>query len=216
MDLQKKLSKMNKRFMFILPKKVKMKMASEAEKLAKSTILESIPQKGEKLPEFCLVNSFGEARKLEDIRKYGPVIVTFYRGSWCPYCNLELRAYQEVIDEINSLGATLVAITPELPDASLTTLEKRKLKFEVLSDVDSKYIKQIGLSFRLSKKLQEIYKKFRMDVAAHNGNDDYTLPIPATYIVDKHGTIIYSFADSDYTKRADPAEIINQLKELVD
>jgi peroxiredoxin len=150
----------------------------------------------------------------EALRHEGPVVVSFYRGGWCPYCNLELKALQEVNDEIKALGARLVAISPELPDETLSTAEKNDLEFEVLSDTDNKVADQYGLSFSLAEELRPIYKNWGADVATVNDDPDWRLPLPATYVIDQDGRIVHSFTDEDYTARLEPDEILDSLRKL--
>ena len=141
--------------------------------------------------------------------------MTFYRGGWCPYCNLELRAYQAVLPEIKAVGAVLVAITPELPDASLSTSEKNELEFEVLTDANSDYSREIGLVFTLPARLRPIYETFGINVEAHNGDGQFDLPLAATFIVDVDGSIASAFVNADYTVRAEPSDVVEVLRSLV-
>ena len=169
-------------------------------------------KKGQKLPSFSLANVNGEKVNSADLLSNGKLIVSFYRGGWCPYCNLELQALQSHLAEFKELGAQLVAITPETPDSSLTTSEKNELKFHVLSDIDNTYAKELGLVFKMPKDLSDTYKEFGLDVAKHNGNQDFELPMPATYVVDSNGEVLYSFVSEDYTVRLDPEIILDFLK----
>ena len=107
------------------------------------------------------------------------MILTLYRGGWCPYCNLELRAYQRVLNDIKTAGAQLIAISPQTPDASLTTKEKNELEFLVLSDPNGNIAKSYKLVFELPDYLVEIYKQFGFDVPGHNDNDSWELPVPS-------------------------------------
>lgn len=212
MTLQEQLSKLKNQNLSFISEEVKRVMFNENELLKESFLLDSIPQPGDKLDDFNLINPLGKNRSLEDIRKKGPVIITFYRGGWCPYCNLELAAYQRILPDIVALGGTLVAITPELPDSSLTTSEKNGLEFEVLTDKNCNYAKQIGLSFTLPDSLKRVYREMDLDLKKHNGEDLYELPIPVTYLIDSNGYILYSFADTDYTVRANPADVLRALR----
>ena len=187
---------------------------AKTQELAESGIVEQTPQVGDVLKDFELPNAQGENRSLTDLRADGPVVITFYRGGWCPYCNLELNAWQEQLAEVKAAGATLVAITPELPDSSLTTAEKNNLEFEVLTDKDSAYIKQLGLVFTLAEELRPAYEGFGIDIAKHNGNDTFELPLAATYVVNTQGEIVSAWADADYTKRQEPSEVVGILKGL--
>tara|TARA_R110002020_G_scaffold110231_1_gene254660 strand:+ start:122 stop:760 length:639 start_codon:yes stop_codon:yes gene_type:complete len=167
---------------------------------------------GDTFPSAILKNATGKEIKLDDLLTKGPVVISFYRGGWCPYCNIELKALQQALPQIKEAGANLVAITPETPDNSLTTKEKNNLSFEVLSDINNELAREAGLIFKLPKDLLNIYDNFGIDIEKHNKNADFELPMPATYVVDKNGKIIYAFVNEDYTKRADTSAILAALK----
>ena len=122
---------------------------------------------------------------------------------------------QLIVSEIKSLGATLVAISPQVPEKSLATAEENKVSFEVLSDVGNKVARQFGLVFSLPERLRTLYKKFGADVAAANGDESYELPLAATYVIDVDGIIRYAFVDTDYTKRLEPEEVVRVLKKII-
>ncbi|WP_214850460.1 peroxiredoxin-like family protein [Exiguobacterium sp. s138] len=166
---------------------------------------------GDEAPRFTLPNASGQSVSLEDLLQNGPVIVTFYRGGWCPYCNLELRAYQRELGKIEANGATLVAISPETPDHSLSTQEKNDLAFQVLSDVENVVARQFDLVFNMPDYLIDVYKASGLDVAGHNGNEDWQLPKPATFIIQPSGKISFADVPDDYTKRTDPSAVIKLL-----
>lgn len=214
MSLTHKLEELKANILPQIPEDAKKVMFDKTEELAKTGIAERAPKDGDKLKDFNLSNQNGETRNLTDLRKEGPVVITFYRGGWCPYCNLELRAYQQVLPEIKAAGATLVAITPELPDASLSTAEKNELDFEVLTDTDSDYARELGIVFTLADELRPIYKSFGIEVEKHNGEGQYDLPLSATFVVNTDGSIVCSFVDADYTLRADPADIVKVLQSI--
>ncbi|HAS8439900.1 TPA: AhpC/TSA family protein [Vibrio vulnificus] len=189
-------------------------MLAETEILKTRALEDQAPKVGELLPGFELRNQLGELTALNDLLKNGPIIVTFYRGGWCPYCNLELRAYQSVLENIRALGAQLVAITPELPDASLSTIEKNALAFNVLSDVDALYAKSLGIVFTLPDTLKPIYEGFGIHVEQHNGEGKFDLPLAATFVLDTSGKIIFADVNADYTRRAEPAAVLSVLNKL--
>jgi len=140
------------------------------------------------------------------------VIVTFYRGGWCPFCNLELRAYQQMLPDIATAGASLVAISPEKPDETLSTAQKNALTFEVLSDVGQKVGRAFGLVYEFTEELKRAYQGFNLDIPARNGApDEWALPVSATYIIDRNGSIVYAYTDADYRDRADPREVLTVL-----
>ncbi|GAA4272234.1 peroxiredoxin-like family protein [Aquimarina gracilis] len=167
---------------------------------------------GNQIPEISLPNAANKVISVQEILLDKKVILSFYRGGWCPYCNLELRALQQSLPEFEKYGATLVAISPETPDNSLTTSEKNNLSFEVLSDTDNQIANAFNLVFTLPKDLVDVYHGFGIDLELSNGNAKQQLPISATYIIDQNGTIIYDFIQEDYKQRADPDEIYKFLK----
>lgn len=167
---------------------------------------------GDKIPEVTLPNAANKTISLQELLLENKVVLSFYRGGWCPYCNLELKALQQALPEFEKNGATLVAISPEIPDNSLSTSEKNNLSFEVLSDTNNIIAKKFNLVFTLPKDLIEVYNGFGIDLNSSNGNTNQELPISATYIIDKDGTILYDFIKEDYKERADPEEILKFLK----
>jgi peroxiredoxin len=199
-------------FLSTIPQSTQTLMQEATTALEQSRILEKILTVGDTIPYFSLPNATGEIVNMRELLAQGPVVIAFYRGGWCPYCNLELRALQQALASIQGTGATLVAISPETPDNSLTTQEKNELEFQVLSDRDNQVAREFGLVFRLPASLLPIYEDFGIDLIAHNGNNHFELPIPATYVVRQDGTVKYAFANVDYTKRAEPSEIVNALQ----
>lgn len=151
---------------------------------------------------------------LDDLLAEGPVVLTFYRGAWCPYCNLALRALQRHHADFAARGARLVAVFPQIPDESLTLTEKHGLAFDVLSDLGSGTAKQYGLAFDLSDGLAAVYDKLGFDLQRVDDGHPRTLPLPATYVIDPDGVIRWAFVDTDYTARAEPADVIATLDAL--
>jgi peroxiredoxin len=213
-DLQTQLQTQQQQFQSNVPPTVQTTMAEATAQLASSGILDQTLKMGDRIPDFTLPNATGQSVKIGDLLAQGSVVIAFYRGGWCPYCNLELKALQQALGLIQSTGATLVAISPETPDNSLSTQEKNALAFPVLSDVGNQVARQFGLVFTLPEALRPIYQSFGIDLVAYNGNDHFELPIPATYGVRPNGEIFYAFADADYTKRAEPSEVVAALKGL--
>ena len=214
MSLNEKINEYKNGFKEKVPQDIQTLMQQATETLSSSGITSKAPKNNERLAEFSLPNHQGTNVSLSTLLESGPVVVTFYRGGWCPYCNLELREYQKALPEIKALGATLVAITPELPDASLSTHEKNELAFEVLSDVNAEYAKSLGLVFALPEELRPIYLSFGINVEAHNGEDQFDLPLAATFVIKQDGTIASAFVEADYTLRQEPSEVIEVLKGL--
>lgn len=212
MSLQSDIDQYKAGFIQKVPEDVLKQMMQATQDLADSGITANAPKVGEKLANFSLPNQLGEQVSLADLTADGAAVITFYRGGWCPYCNLELSAFQKSLADIKAAGASLVAITPELPDESLSTAEKNELDFHVLSDVDANYARELGLVFSLPEELRPVYLSFGIDVEKHNGAGQFDLPLAATFVVDQSGTIISSFADVDYTARQEPTEIVKVLQ----
>lgn len=187
------------------------KILSELKKMG---ITKHILNVGDKAASFALPNAKGEMISLESQLKKGPVILTFYRGVWCPYCNEALRKLQKKLPEIEALGATLVAISPQTGDNTVKTSKKHKVKFQILSDIDNKIGRKYGLVYTASEEYVKFLKNFFIDIAEYNGNNKYELPITATYIINTDRSIFYAFIDPDYRKRAKPEVLIEQLKRL--
>ena len=197
-----------------LPQEVKEVMSTATANLEASGFLDSAIKVGDSAPDFVLPDAVGKPVKLSDLLAKGPVVLSFYRGQWCPYCNLELRALELALPDITAAGATLVAVSPQTPDNSLSTVEKNELTFVVLSDVDNVVANQYGLVFQLPKSLHPIYANFGIDIPAHNGDTTYQLPVPATYVIAPDGTVFHAFLNADYTKRLDPVDILATLRKL--
>jgi len=182
--------------------------------LADSGISESCLGPGEVAPAFTLPDVVGEPLSLGGLIAKGPVVLSFYRGGWCPYCSTQFRALQSALSDIRDVGAELVAISPQTPDNTLSTAEKLELTFPVLSDLGNNVAKSFGLVFTLPEDLRSVYEGFGLDIPAANGDDTFQLPIPATFVIDRDGIVAWRFADPDYTKRADPIEVLEVLSKL--
>jgi peroxiredoxin len=168
---------------------------------------------GDHLPDFVLPDALGNLVSASDLLVRGPLVVVFYRGAWCPYCNLELKALEEALPDIQALGAQLVAISPMTPDNSLSLAEKHSLKFPVLSDAGLKTASLFGLSYQIPLELKSFMLKAGMDLERYNGDKSWKLPVPATYVTD-HDGIVVSVVNPDWRERLDPLEIISALQKL--
>jgi peroxiredoxin len=170
---------------------------------------------GDRAPDFTLPNAFGGKVQLSKLLREGPVVLTFYRGAWCPYCNLQLHGLKQTLPHIRQAGAQLVAVTPQEPDKSRKQVEEDGYPFEILSDLDDRVMKQYQLYFRVPPKLSNLYKqRLSLDLADYNGPGRYVLPVPATFVIDRSGVIRAAFADVDYRKRMEPADIVEALTNL--
>ncbi len=186
----------------------------EDDNAALKTLAAGALKAGVMFPAAKLPDQKGGMTDLAALMAEGPVVVTFYRGGWCPYCNLELRAFQTLLPEIEGLGARLVAISPETPDNSLSTAEKNALAFDVLSDSEGLLADALGIRFELSEAMKAYFVKVGHDLPARNGDDKWSLPMPATYVVAKGGRIMLAHVDPDYRTRLDPSMALATLRGL--
>lgn len=173
----------------------------------------SAKQIGDAAPNGKLLDANGQPVEFSSLWADGPVVVSFYRGGWCPYCNLQLRALQASLQSIEGAGAKLVAVTPELPEKAVETTSKNALAFQVLSDADNELAKALGIVFTLPDAIRPIYQQ-RIGLSTYNGNDDDQLPLAATYVIDTDGVIRWAYLESDYKKRAEPADIVAAVESL--
>lgn len=172
-------------------------------------------QIGQKAPAFELPNAEGKLESLDTLLAKGPLVLTFYRGSWCPYCNLQLSALQARLDEIHALGATLVAISPQVPDGSMSKNEITEMDFTVLSDQDAKTASQYGIAWEVPAFLKEHMRVDRdLDLETINNGNSSILPIPATFIIGQDGIVLWNYVNVDYRTRSEPEEIIDVLKNM--
>ena len=169
---------------------------------------------GSKMPSFTLSDANGKSINSADLLKQGNLVVVFYRGAWCPYCNLYLKKLQENLSQITAQGANIVAISVENPEKSLTVAEKNKVSFEVLSDPKLETARKFGIVYQLAPETNEKYKGYGIDLVKQNGTEKPDLPLSATYIVNRKGEIVYAFLEPDYKVRAEPSVIIETLAKI--
>jgi peroxiredoxin len=179
-----------------------------------SVILGSAPRAGQVFPLFSLPDANGAIVSASKLLKRGPLVVAFYRGGWCPFCNLELNALQLALPEINAQGGSLVAISPQTPERSAETARLSRLSFHLLTDRGNLFARELGLVYRLPAVMQTDYQKKGLLLPAINGDDSWELPIPATYLIGQDGVIVDAFLDADFYHRKDPQELVEELRKL--
>ena len=169
---------------------------------------------GEEAPDFDLPDATGKQVRLGDLLDRGPVVLSFQRGEWCPYCNLELHTWQGLLDQVTATGAQLVAVSPQRPTNALSLTEKHELGFPVLSDVDQTAIRAYRLRYELPAALKDVYANaFGVDLSMQNADGSWTLTVPATFVVDQLRRIRFAFANTDWRVRAEPAEVLAALRD---
>jgi len=201
-------------FMARLDDPTKAVMGGAFTRLMASDVASQAAGVGTPAPDFTLPNVRGGELRLGAVLQQGSVVLSFYRGGWCPFCNLEFRALQERLPEMRRLGARLIGISPETPDSSLSTAEKYDLQFDVLSDAGNTVARSYGLEMEGDETLRPLYLEWGLDIPQANGDDSWVLPVPATYVIDREGTVRAAHIDKDYTSRMEPEAIIEALRML--
>jgi peroxiredoxin len=179
-----------------------------------SGLLRSALQAGQVFPSFSLPDANGSIVSASELLKGGPLVVAFYRGSWCPFCDLELNALQLALPEIKAQGGSLAAISPQRPEQSAETARHSQLNFHLLFDRQNLFARELGLVYRLPAAMQTELQKTGLQLPTINGDDSWELPIPATYLVGQDGVIVDAFLDADFYHRKDPQELIEELRRL--
>lgn len=169
---------------------------------------------GTKAPDFTLASTDGKQITLSAELEKGPVVLVFYRGVWCPFCNLELRAYEQIFDEIAAVNGQVIAISPQTAEYSSAIQEKHGLRFPVVSDMQNQTAKKYELTSQMPEKLKQIYQSIEISLDVFNGDDSWELPLPATYVIDRDGIIRFASEDADYKKRVEPGEVLRLLQTL--
>jgi peroxiredoxin len=215
MDLKQELSRERDHWATLLDAPTVALMNRANDSLRTPEILGRALREGERAPNFRLPNAQGGSIELNTQLKRGPVVLAFYRGQWCPYCNLELRAYQRLLPQLRVLAASLVAVSPQTPDNSLSTAEKNELVYPVLSDVGLHVARAYGVAFDLRPELVELYQRqWNNDLVKWNGEGGWSLPIPATYVIGEDARIVLAHVDPDYRERLEPETVLARLRTL--
>jgi len=197
-----------------LPAGLLQDLLSPIGQLINSGAAENALKEGALVPDFTLPDARGTAVRLSHLLTQGPVAMTFYRGQWCPYCHLQLRAYQQALPYMQARGATLVAISPQTPDHSEALAEKLELTFALLSDMGNQVARQFGLVFTIDEAVRGAHKQVCADLPRFNGDNSWELPMAGTFLVDQSGTLRLAFVHPDFTRRLDPSVVIARLNEL--
>ncbi|REE88560.1 peroxiredoxin [Paenibacillus taihuensis] len=212
-NLTEQLELATQQFKANSPIDAQVKLGQMIEGLQKSG-LASGKQTGEKAVDFKLTNALGRDVILYEELSKGPVVLVFYRGGWCPFCNMQLRAYQRILPEIQAIGAKLIAISPQKPDHSLSLQEKEKLEFQVVSDSNGLVTAKYNLLFDVPPGVRELMEGIPLDLAEYNNTSKWILPVPATFMIDESAIIRSSYVNPNFMQRQSPEEILRELKKL--
>ena len=189
------------------PERVALMETATADLKATGIELQAL-QVGSLAPDLTLPDALNQPQRLSTLWQRGPLVLIFYRGGWCPYCNLELRAWQQQLSALKEMGAQLVAVSPQTPDNSLSTAEKNELAFPVLSDSKLRAATAFGVGFEMPPELIELYSRVGNDLPVLNGNGRWVLPVPATYVINRDGRVAYAHIEADYRERAEPVDVL--------
>ena len=214
MSLQEQLEELTAKLRSLVPAERLATVDRAIDRLKNSDIAERALKPGEKAPSFELPDGDGNLWRSEDLLRSGPLVMVFYRGRWCAYCNTQLVELQNIHKQIAGCGASLVAISPQTQKHSYMTRDMHKLRFPVLSDAGNLVARKFGLVYRLSPESQAMYESIYTKLPGYNGDQSWELPVPATYIVRPDGTICYARLDEDWRQRPEPAEIFTRLPKL--
>lgn len=184
------------------------------QELLMSTVAANAIGIGDRAPAFSLPDVYGNQLHLASFLRHGPVVLSFYRGSWCPYCKRELNTLQRLLPEIRALGSTVIVLSPEKADASLRRVRELGLEFDVLTDCSSSIAEQFGLLMRVPDILRPLYLKWGVTLPAPDTEGSCRLPLSATYVIDTSGVVRMAHVDKDYTRRMEPEDIIEALRAL--
>ncbi|RED51184.1 peroxiredoxin-like family protein, partial [Cohnella lupini] len=169
---------------------------------------------GAKAKDFTASDALGNKVTLYDELSKGPVVLVFYRGSWCPFCNIQLRAYQQILPQIHALGAQLIAISPQAPDNSLSIIEKQNLTYKVLSDSNGLAAAKYNILYEVPGFLQNMLENFGLNLAEYNSTNRWILPVPATFMIDENAIVRSAYVNPNFMQRMEPADILYELQKL--
>lgn len=214
MSLQAKLDAYKASFEEKAPQEALQVMHKVTHDLKTSGILDTSIKSGQELPAFSLKNQEGETKTLANYLANGPLVISFFRGIWCPYCKIELDALNEAVGPIENLGAKLITISPQLPSNSSKLVRDHSLKFDILTDEGNAYAKELKTVFALPEDLKALYTKFGINLPVVNGDESWTLPMPTRLVIDQKGIVRYADINPDYTVRPEIEDALKVLEEL--
>lgn len=212
MTLQEQLKQMRNAIMERMPQSIIKVFTDSIDDIRKNKLKENALQVGDYVPNMNLLDNSGDSSLLSDLIEQKFLILNFYRGGWCPYCNMELREYERLREAFNELNADIVGISAEISELANATTNKNALSFPVLTDVDAQLMKAIGIVFKLDEASKKEFENFGMDFTKIHGNNNFELPVPAVYIINKKMEVVFAHFEEDYMTRIEPTELLHILK----
>lgn len=214
MSLEAQLTALSTKFQETAPEPIKNTVLNARTEHAKVFDYSKTIQPGQNLPPFTLTDAQNKSVSSSDLLASGPLLIVFYRGSWCPFCNLTLHSLQQHFAAFEAKNVTLVAISPELPDTSLTAVEKHELQFPVLTDLHNEYAEKLGIVYHQPESMRAVFDAFGNDLKVRNGSDTLDVPVPTTLLVDQAGVVRNAFVETDYTKRLETKVALEWIEKL--
>jgi len=211
MSLNKDLKTLHEEILNSLPADLRKQLILENEKLFSSFLEEKALKAGNSVPDVIFRDASLKPVYLKELLKNNHIVLSFFRGTWCPYCNLELESLARINEQIEAKGAKLITVTPELYKFTEERIKNKNFNFQILTDLGNKAADEFGLVFELPREYREIYDRLSVNLNILNGEDSWVLPMPATFIISKQGIIESTYINADYTQRMEPDDILEKL-----
>ncbi|MGK0414431.1 MAG: peroxiredoxin [Polaribacter sp.] len=215
MTLYEQTEQLRKDVLARMPQPIVQNFKNDIHQLRVDKMKENALQVGDIISNSNLENINQNSVKLEEFLTSDFLILNFYRGGWCPYCNMELREYEKLKNDFQKINTNIIAISGEIPELASKTTDKNAISFPILTDVDANFMKSIGIVFALSEQAQKDFVGFGMDFKQINGNENFELPVPAIYVIDKNFKIVFVHFEEDYMTRLEPKELLNILTKKI-
>lgn len=199
---------------FDLPAPERSVLLHELDELRRAEWVGKALRAGDMAPDFELPDCAKRGARLSDALRDGPIVLKFYRGRWCPFCTLELRAYQRLLPEFRALGAELIALSPQSEQETSFNRDRDQLRFPMLTDVDNRIASRFGITYEVDEQVRQLYEAAGLDLTRTNAAPTWTIPLPAVYLIAQDRRIAWAYVDPDYLHRAEPETVLAELRKL--
>lgn len=197
-----------------LPESSRSMLQVELDRLRNAEWLVHALRTGDEAPDFVLPDSPAQGLRLGDLLREGPVVLKFYRGRWCAFCTLELRAYQRLLPEFRALGAEVIALSPQNEEETALNRERDRLQLHMITDAGNAIARQFGITYEVGADVRGMYEAAGLDLGRTNAASNWSIPLPAVYLIAPDRRIVYSFVDPNYLQRAEPETVLDELRRL--